>query len=153
MNRFVLFALTAIVVAGTQVTSGSGTSSKPAVFSTSAGAIRGYDTVAYFTEGRAVKGDRTYTYSWNGAHWYFSIQENRDLFRENPERYAPQYGGYCAYAMSKGSYASTSPKAWTIYEGKLYLNYSRAVRKTWSKDKPLFIGRANRNWQQFRAVA
>ncbi len=153
MNRIALIVLTAVVATVTQVASGGGTSSNPAVFSTSAGAIRGYDTVAYFTKGSAVKGDRTYTYSWNGADWYFASQENRDLFREDPERYAPQYGGYCAYAMSKGSYASTSPKAWTINEEKLYLNNSRAVRKTWSKDIPVFIERANRNWRQFRAEA
>ncbi len=150
MKRFALIALAAVVATVVQVALGSGSSNRPAVFSTNAGAIRGYDTVAYFAENRAVKGDKMYSQTWNGADWYFASKENLQLFREDPKRYAPQYGGYCAYAMSKGSYASTDPEAWTIYEDKLYLNYSKSVRNTWTKNKPLYIERANRNWRQFR---
>jgi YHS domain-containing protein len=125
-------------------------SSQPAVFSTSDGAIRGYDTVAYFTDSRALRGQKEFKHSWNGADWYFSNRENLDQFKSDPETYAPQYGGYCAFAMSKGSYASGDPEAWTIHDGKLYLNYSKAVRNTWSKRIPEYVKRADRNWQQFR---
>ena len=125
--------------------------SEPAVFSTKKGAIRGYDPVAYFTEAREVKGEPEYSHSWNDAEWYFSSQENLDLFRNDPEAYSPQYGGYCAYAMSKGYYASIDPKAWSVFDGKLYLNYSKSVRKTWSKDIPGHIERADRNWRKFRS--
>ena len=125
---------------------------KPAVYSNRDGAIRGYDPVAYFTDGEPVKGSREFRYRWKDADWLFSSQEHVDLFRASPEQYAPQYGGYCAYAMSKGKYASGSPQAWTVHEGKLYLNFSKGVRKTWSKNIPEYIERADRNWQQLRTA-
>ena len=116
-------------------------------FTTATGAIRGYDAVAYHTEGMPVQGDAAYTHEFNGAVWHFASAENRDLFRNDPARYAPQYGGYCAYAMSKGFVVSTDPEAWAIEDGKLYLNYSPSVRKTWLKDVPGHIARADEQWQ------
>ena len=79
-----------------------------------------------------------------------SSADNLELFRNDPERYAPQYGGYCAYAMSKGSYAPSDPQAWTVHEDKLYLNYSKAVRRTWKKDIPAYTRQADRNWLRLR---
>lgn len=117
-------------------------------FTTDDGAIRGYDPVAYHTEGQPVKGDRSLTTTFNDANWYFSTAENLELFRDNPQRYAPQYGGFCAYAMSKGNVASTDPDAWTIVDGKLYLNYSLGVRRTWLKDVAGNIEKADMHWQQ-----
>lgn len=111
-------------------------------------AIRGYDPVAYFTEGKPVKGDSDYTYSWNDAEWYFSSQENLSLFTANPEKYAPQYGGYCAWAVSKGYTAKVDPNAWYIHNDKLYLNYSRSVQSTWQQDIPGNIASADKNWPQ-----
>ncbi|MEM9488565.1 MAG: YHS domain-containing (seleno)protein [Myxococcota bacterium] len=119
---------------------------KSPVFQTSAGAIRGYDTVAYHTEGKPVKGKAAHTFEWNGATWRFASAKNRDLFKASPEKYAPQFGGYCAYAVSRGYTASTDPDAWTIVDGKLYLNYSISVMRTWRKDPAKYIARANKNW-------
>ena len=85
-------------------------------------ALKDFDPVAYFTEGQPIKGKKDFTYQWMGAKWYFSSAANRDRFIEKPRQYAPQYGGYCAYAVSKGHTADISPKAWKIVDGKLYLN-------------------------------
>ena len=126
---------------------------RAAVFSTGDGAIRGYDPVAYFTDSRAVRGQRELSYRWNGADWYFSSQENLDRFKREPNRYAPQYGGHCAFAMSKGSYASSDPQAWTIHDGKLYLNYSKSIRRKWSKNIPQYVAQADRNWMRLREGA
>ena len=117
-------------------------------FSDSAGAIRGYDPVAYHTEMKAVPGDPAITLEYDNATWRFSSQQNRQLFREDPERYAPQYGGYCAYAMSKGRRASTDPRAWTIVDGKLYLNHSLGVRETWLKRAEHYISKADAKWRK-----
>ncbi len=118
------------------------------VFSTGAGAIGGYDPVAYFAEGEPVKGLSQYSYRWNGATWHFSSAEHRDRFRADPQSFAPQYGGYCAYAVAHGATAPTNADAWSIVDGKLYLNYSLAVRENWRKDTPRFIRRADRNWTE-----
>ena len=109
-------------------------------------AIDGYDPVAYFTEQDAVPGDASHSHSWRGVNWHFSSAANRDLFAADPEAYAPQYGGYCAYAASNNSIAPTDPQAWTVHEGKLYLNYSKHVRKRWLEDVPGHIQRADTNW-------
>ena len=109
-------------------------------------AIDGYDPVAYFTEGKPVEGDSAHTYSWRDATWRFTSAENRDRFATDPERYAPQYGGYCAWAVSKGYTAGGDPQAWTLHEGKLYLNYSKSVRANWAQDIPGNVAAGDRNW-------
>ncbi len=109
-------------------------------------AIRGYDTVAFFTEDKAVKGSDQYTTEYKSATWHFSSEENLAKFIASPEKYAPQYGGYCAYAVSQDTTASIKPAAFTIHDGKLYLNYSKGVRKTWLRDMENHISRANENW-------
>ncbi len=119
---------------------------KPPVFTESGGAIRGYDPVAYFTLGEPTEGSDRFSTSWNGATFKFSSADHLALFEAEPAKYAPQYGGYCAYAVSKGSTASTDPDAWTIVDGKLYLNYSKSVRKRWRKDIPGHIKAADNNW-------
>ena len=119
---------------------------KPPVFETRAGAIRGYDTVAYFTQKKPVKGNDRYLLEWNGATWYFANAENRNHFKANPAKYAPQYGGYCAWAVANGYTASTDPNAWRIVDGKLYLNYSVGVQEKWSQDIPGNITRGDKNW-------
>jgi len=116
------------------------------VFATDDGAIRGYDAVAYFTMGEPTRGSDQFTTSWQGATYKFASAANLALFKEEPEAYAPQYGGYCAYAVSKGATAGTVPEAWTIVDGKLYLNYSLAVQQRWRKDVPGHIRAADRNW-------
>lgn len=109
-------------------------------------AIQGYDPVAYFTEAKPVKGTKKFSFKWNNAPWLFSSQQNLDSFRLNPEKFAPQYGGYCAYGMSEGHKAPTEPGAWTIVDGKLYLNYNFKVKEMWIKDPGKRIDDANKNW-------
>ena len=100
-----------------------------AIFTHAGLAIRGYDPVAYHLQAQPAKGIPQISYQWRGATWLFATAENRDSFQAEPERYAPQYGGYCAYAVSKGRTASIDPEAWRVVDGKLYLNYSRGVQK------------------------
>ncbi|NJR65806.1 MAG: YHS domain-containing protein [Leptolyngbyaceae cyanobacterium CRU_2_3] len=121
--------------------------SAPLVYSDTNGlAIRGTDPVAYFTEGRPIEGSSQFTYQWNGATWRFSSAQNRALFATDPEAYAPQYGGYCAKALSEGNVVSTDPNAWKIVNGKLYLNYSPEVQRQWMQDIPGHILQADANW-------
>lgn len=95
-------------------------------------AIKGYDSVAYFTQNKAIKGNDKYTFSYLGADWHFSSEENKTAFAENPKRYAPQYGGWCAYAMADdGNAVGIDPEAFYIHEDKLYLNYSQSVQQKW----------------------
>ena len=113
------------------------------------GAIKGTDPVAYFSlePGQdAVRGSDKYTYDWNGVTWKFASAENRDKFAANPEQYAPQYGGYCAFAVSHNFTKPTDPDAWRIVDNKLYLNLSKGVQKKWVKDIPGNIARADNNW-------
>lgn len=118
----------------------------PQTFSVAGVAIRGTDPVAYFTEGRVVAGDPAFAFDHAEATWHFASAANRDAFAADPTRYAPQFGGYCAFATSRGYIASTDPQAWTIWEGKLYLNYSLDVRTLWSADIPGNIALGNKNW-------
>lgn len=112
------------------------------------GAIRGYDPVAYFTESKPVEGKKAFSHKWKGATWYFASGKNRDLFRADPEKYAPRYGGYCAYAVSRGYTASIVPEAWKIVDGKLYLNYSKGVQRAWEQDIPGNIKLGDKNWPE-----
>lgn len=117
-----------------------------ATFIESGKAIRGYDPVAYFTRGKAVKGSDQFVYQWNNANWHFSSKENMELFKAHPEKYAPQYGGYCAFGLSRGYKAPTAADAWTIDNGKLYLNYNLKVREEWNKERQQRIDKADKNW-------
>ena len=119
------------------------------IFATKKGAIRGADPVAYFSlkaGDDAVMGTDEFTYEWSGAIWKFSSAENRDLFMADPEQYTPQYGGYCAFAVSHNFTKTTKPDMWEIVDGKLYLNYNRTAYKKWVKDKAESIVRADANW-------
>ncbi len=109
-------------------------------------AIEGTDTVAYFTEGKAVKGLSDFTHRWKGATWRFKNAANRDAFAASPEKYSPQFGGYCAWAVSQGYTASIDPEAWKVYQGKLYLNYSKGVQAQWVEDIPGNIAKAESRW-------
>jgi YHS domain-containing protein len=125
------------------------TTSAPLVYSdTNRLAIRGTDPVAYFTAGRPVQGSSQFEYEWNGATWRFSSAQNRALFASNPDAYAPQYGGYCAKAVSEGNLAAIDPNAWRIVDGKLYLNYSAEVQQQWLQDIPGNIAKADANWPE-----
>ncbi|QUJ75396.1 twin-arginine translocation signal domain-containing protein [Sulfitobacter albidus] len=118
----------------------------PPVYAEGGVAVDGTDVVAYFTQDRPVPGDPAITHDWNGATWRFATEANRDAFAAEPARYAPQYGGYCAYAVSEGYTAATDPDAWSIVDGKLYLNYSRRIRRRWERDIPGRIANGDANW-------
>ena len=123
---------------------------KAEVFSPGGKAIKGYDPVAFFTESKAVMGSDKFSYSWNGATWLFSNQQNLQRFKADPGRYAPQYGGYCAYGASKGRKVPSEIDTWTIYNNKLYLNYSQEVKETWVKDELGYIQKADRQWSEVK---
>ncbi|MGB5556537.1 MAG: YHS domain-containing (seleno)protein [Paracoccaceae bacterium] len=120
--------------------------SSPEVFSTGGVAIHGYDPVGYFTARKPIDGSNAFQVKWMGAVWRFANPDHMNAFEMNPHGYAPQYGGYCAYAMAQGAVATTVPDAWTVHQGKLYLNFSTGVRQLWKKDIPGYIEAANRHW-------
>jgi YHS domain-containing protein len=116
------------------------------VFATAGVAIGGHDPVAYFTEGRPVAGSPEFAVKWKGALWYFASEQNRLAFEMDPRRFAPRYGGYCAYALTRGELAHSSPDAWVIHDGRLYLLVSSAVRDRWAADADGNVARADANW-------
>ena len=112
-------------------------------------AIKGYDAVAYFKDGKALKGIESFTFQWHDMTWHFLTKENRDLFAASPEKYAPQYDGYCAWALTESRKAITDPEVWKIVDGKLYLNCSKTAYEKWSRDIPGNIKKADTNWLKF----
>jgi len=112
-------------------------------------ALRGYDAVAYFREGAAVEGRAEFAHEWNGARWLFKSAEHREEFARAPEAFAPQYGGYCSYAVAHGYTADGDPRAWKIVGGRLYLNYNVEVQRLWEQDIPGFLRRSEENWPRF----
>ena len=112
--------------------------------------IKGYDPVAYFTEKMPVKGDKDFEYEWSGTKWRFASAKNLEMFKGDPEKYAPRYGGYCAYGVANGYLVKIEPEAWTVYEGRLYLNYSLKVREQWKEDIPGNIRKADANWPNLK---
>jgi len=123
-------------------------SGKPPVFAEfkSRLAIDGYDAVAYFKTGKPAKGSPQHTVAWNGATWHFTSAENQAAFEATPQAYAPQYGGYCAWAVSEGYTAKGDPSHWRIVDGKLYLNYNASVQTSWAKDIPGRVAKGDKNW-------
>lgn len=113
-------------------------------------AIKGFDAVAYFNENLPKQGKTEFVHEWNGAKWQFSNAENRDLFAKSPEKYAPQFGGYCSWAVSHGYTADGDPNAWKIVNGKLYLNYSPKVKEMWEKEQDKLIEDGKKNWEDFK---
>jgi YHS domain-containing protein len=109
-------------------------------------ALQGYDPVAYFESGALAKGDKDITAGYKGATFLFSSAEHRDAFIADPEAYAPQYGGYCAWAMAEGNYAKGDARYWKIVDGKLYLNYNADIQGKWNADIPGFISSADTKW-------
>lgn len=109
-------------------------------------AVEGHDVVAYHLVGKAVEGSRDFVHEWRGATWRFANAANRDLFAKEPERYAPRYGGFCAYGMSRGYAVGIDPRAFSLVDGRLYLNYSLDVQREWAKDAKALIEKADANW-------
>ena len=149
LRRFLgVFALaglvTATAISGAQAFFGS--DDKTAYFAEDGVAIRGYDPVAYFDQGKPVEGSPEHSLEWQGVTWHFASAGHRSAFEQNPEKYAPAYGGFCAYAVAKGQLASVDPTAWKIVDGTLYLNYSHSIQDKWEQDIPGHIETAEMNW-------
>lgn len=108
---------------------------------------KGYDVVNYFTAGKAVAGSADYTSEYGGVNWQFTSSEHRDMFKANPAKYAPQYGGFCAWGVSVGKLFDVDPvNGWKIVDGKLYMNFNGDINTTFGKDPSTFISKANANW-------
>lgn len=140
------FLASAAAVPAVTLLAARASAAEPPVYATDGVAINGYDPVGYFTEGKAIKGSSEHVSDWDGAVVQFASAENKAMFDADPVKYAPKYGGYCAYAVSKGYTASTDPEAWSIHEDRLYLNYSKSVRALWAVRKSHHIEQADANW-------
>ena len=145
-----LAAVGVLVLAAAHMTAQS-TTSRTTYNSTRGVALDGYDVVAYFTEGRPVKGTPDFAHTWEQTTWRFASAAHRDAFAAASERYAPQFGGFCAYGVSRGYAVDIDPNAWTVVNGRLYLNYSKSVQRTWDTDRATFIQRAEANWPAIAA--
>lgn len=146
ITRRSFLAATALAVPASTLINAPAFAATPPVFAKKGIAINGYDPVAYFTASKPVRGDTAYISDWEGAKLLFSSAQNKAMFDADPSKYAPQYGGYCAYAVSRGYTASTAPSAWSIYKERLYLNYSRSVRALWSTNKSGNVAKGDANW-------
>lgn len=113
-------------------------------------AVRGYDTVAFFAENTTIKGSPAFEYAWNGAKWVFANAENLQKFKQNPEAFAPQFGGYCSYAVSHGYTADGDPSTFKIVDGKLYLNYNEKAKAAWEAEQEALIKEGEKNWSEFQ---
>jgi hypothetical protein len=110
-------------------------------------AVKGYDPVAYFNDGRPVKGSPEHTFKWKGATWRFVTAEHRDAFMREPTKYAPQYGGYCAFGVSQSAIVDIDPNQWKIVEGRLYLNANALAQRLWTYDPEGHIKKGDAYWQ------
>lgn len=144
--------LLTIVMAAVAVAAGCSTTTGVAKVNTDARgfAVRGYDAVAFFADNGAIEGNPSFEYAWNGAKWLFANAENLDRFRQNPEAFAPQFGGYCSYAVSHGYTADGDPQTFKIVDGKLYLNYNQKAKEAWEAEQERFIEDGKRNWNEFQ---
>ena len=125
---------------------------EPFFKSTDGLALKGYDPVTYFTESKPSEGSGEFELEWGGAKWRFATARNRDMFASEPDRYAPQYGGYCSWAVGHGYTAKGDPEAWKIVDGKLYLNYNQDVKAKWEQDVPGLVSKGDENWSVFKTT-
>ena len=145
MLRHTVLILAAALMLATPVLAGG--PSQPEIYKDVQGrALKGYDAVAYHLERRPVKGSLDFAYEWKGAEWWFSSAENRDKFIADPERWAPQYGGYCAWGIAKDRVVSINPTIFRIFDDKLYLNLNMTVHREWLGSHHGFIADANERW-------
>ncbi|MEL7303380.1 MAG: YHS domain-containing (seleno)protein [Pseudomonadota bacterium] len=150
-RRTAMIAFGAVLIGGaaaTQIPATQAKAGKPLInqIGSKGVAIKGFDPVAYFTVGKPTKGTSEHTSEYKGATWKFASAENKALFDGNPEKYAPAYGGYCAYGVAQGALVKIEGNAWAIRNGKLYLNYNRSVQNRWAKKPASFIKTANTKW-------
>lgn len=153
--RFALIALVALAAAGCSLFGvGALDKSTATVNKNSDGlALKGYDAVAYFNENLPREGKAEFTTEFNGAKWQFASAANRDAFAKEPAKYAPQYGGYCAWAVGHGYTADTDPNTGKVVDGKLYLNYNKDVSVKWNEDIPKYVADGDKNWRDLAGKA
>ena len=145
-----MLALTLVGAAALFAASSIGLLATAPVFSTANGALDGYDPVAYHLDGRALPGDPAITTTWQGATWRFTSDEHRRAFVQDPARYAPAYGGYCAYAIAGEYTANGDPQAFTVHDGRLYLNFDAETRAAWLTERDAKIVAGDRYWPTSR---
>ncbi|MGD9851977.1 MAG: YHS domain-containing (seleno)protein [Nitrospirales bacterium] len=134
-----------LAMAATPVLAGDVTHSTPG--------ISGYDPVAYFTEGKPVKGSGYHVAEYKGVTYVFASKDHKTTFEANPEKYVPAYGGYCAYGVAVGKKFVSDPEAWKIVQGKLYLNLDKDIQGKWAKDIPGYIKKSEANWKEIKDKA
>ena len=144
MKRFL------IIAALTFITAIQTYAQQSEIFAPGGKAIKGYDPVAFFKESKPVKGSEKFQYKWKDATWFFSSNENLEAFKTDPEKYAPQYGGYCAYGTSQGHKAPTQTDTWSVVNDKLYFNYNDKVKELWTKDQANLIKVADEKWPEVK---
>ncbi|TVR33818.1 MAG: YHS domain-containing protein [Spirochaetaceae bacterium] len=149
LTRWIL--LLAVLLMVPAVWSAAAGQHEGAVYTEDGVAIKGYDPVAYFTLGEPTQGSAQYSVEWDGAEWWFAGTEHRDMFADDPERYAPRYGGYCAYAAAQGSVSDIDPDQWAIEDGRLYLNRNARFHRRFHADLAANIAAADQNWPALRA--
>ena len=115
--------------------------------------ISGYDPVAYFTDGKPMRGSGYQVSVFEGVTYAFASEEHKEMFEANPEKYVPAYGGYCAYGVAVGKKFVTDPEVWRIVDGTLYLNLDRDIQRKWQKDVPGHINTADGNWLKIKGKA
>ena len=147
LNKILFLAAMVMIMAvmSTKAFAGDYTHSTPG--------INGYDPVAYFTHGKPVKGNGYHVADYEGVIYVFANKKNRKMFENNPEKYLPVYGGYCAYGVAVGKKFIADPEVWRIENGKLYLNLDTDIQKKWLKDIPGYIRKANSNWMVIKNKA
>jgi len=145
-NRIDLFALAIFLILVSCFISCTKNSELEADTKPENNAICGYDPVAYFTESKPVQGVNDFSYVWNHAKWNFSSKKNMELFKEDPEKYAPKYNGYCSFALSRNDFVKADPEAWEIVNDKLYLMFNQEIKNAWHRDRRNYIAQADRNW-------
>ena len=145
LTRRATLGLVTLAPAALALTSRAAFAREPEVFQNPI-AINAIDPIGYFTDEKPVPGLAAHEVMWNGAAWHFASAENAATFEADPEAYAPVFGGYCAFAASRGYLAPTVPEAWTVYEGKLYMNANLRARELWLQDVPGNIAKGLENW-------
>ena len=144
----VCIALACVGACGARAARSAETEVVPAIDATQGVALEGYDAVAYFVDHRPIRGSDAYTRTWNGVVWKFASAEHRDLFAADPTHYAPQYGGYCAYAVANRTTAHGSPNQWAVVNDRLFLNNNALAKQLWDRDRPGNIHAGDQNWPQ-----
>ena len=147
-SKFMSAAALAILLVGCATRPGviAVTKAIPAIHAPHGLAVHGYDAVAYFSEQRPIEGSPDFVHRWHGAEWRFASREHQVAFAADPERYAPQYGGYCAFAVSRGTTADGDPQQWAVVADRLYLNNNAFAKSLWDRDRNASIAAGDINW-------